>query len=214
MSYILEALKKAEAEREQGSVPGLRSQQAWSPSTAATTAEAWPAGRWLGLGLAVLTVCGFSLWLWLSSGSAEGSLGAKAPEERVAQAPSVPSMAASSARSQQPPAAPDPVTAAPTTVAPAPAKSKGVKPAAPASVASSSDSVVKWASLAASERQKLPKLQWGGAMYSPDPSARMVIINEQVMREGDALGAGLVVERIEAKSVILNLQGQRIRWDF
>ncbi|MDZ7811890.1 MAG: general secretion pathway protein GspB [Ideonella sp.] len=73
---------------------------------------------------------------------------------------------------------------------------------------------MKWADMTPVQRQALAKLTWGGAMHSTDPSARMVIINDQVVREGDALGPGLVLERIEAKAAVLNLQGQRIRKDF
>ena len=101
--------------------------------------------------------------------------------------------------------------AASITAAQIPTKPKLAKHHAPA--ASASEGILKWADLPPVERDKLPKLHWGGGMYSPDPSARMVIINEQVMREGDALGAGLVLERIEAKALVLNRKGQRIRWD-
>ena len=62
MSYILEALKKAEAEREQGRVPSLRS-QAWVPSAPEIDAKAWPASRWWWSASALACGCGASLLL-------------------------------------------------------------------------------------------------------------------------------------------------------
>jgi general secretion pathway protein B len=217
MSYILEALKKAEAEREQGSVPGLRS-QAWAPNTQETPAKTWSAGRWWVMGLLLASLVGLGLWLWRAGVTAERPAMPKGQEDRVvATVPVMPSVAAS--QGQVPPPlvsvspAPPPAPLAPAVVAPAPpVKVKVAK--APSPAASANDRVVKWADMTPAQRQTLAKLTWGGAMHSTDPSARMVIINDQVMREGDALGPDLVLERIEPKAVVLNLQGQRIRKDF
>ena len=113
------------------------------------------------------------------------------------------------------PPAPAPALRAPSAVASTPApltKPKVAKP--PSQVASGSERVIKWADMTTAQQQALSKLVWGGAMHSSDPSARMVIINDQVMREGDVLGPGLVLEQIEPKSVVLNVQGQRIRKSF
>lgn len=217
MSYILEALKKAEAEREQGKVPGLRSQE-WSPNAPAAPVEAWHAGRWWALGLLLIGLAGIGLWFWRSEAAAERPV-ANTPVERGSVAgPQMPSMAASQGLvlplpGVATPAAPAPIPVVPASVAtPLPAKPKAAKASAPA--ASASERVLKWADMTPTERQKLPKLNWGGAMHSTDPAARMVIINDQVMREGDALGPGLVLELIEPKSVVLNLEGRRIRKEF
>ena len=63
MSYILDALKRADAERGRGAVPGLHTRQLASPSGLAA-----PGARrtlWLGVA-AVLTLAGMGggLWLW------------------------------------------------------------------------------------------------------------------------------------------------------
>ena len=220
MSYILEALKKAEAEREQGRVPGLRSQE-WSPNAPAAPVKAWPAGRWWALGLLLMGLVGTGLWFWRSEVAADRSV-ASPPEQRgLLAAPMVPSLAASQglvlplpgvAAPPAPEPATAPIPAVTTALAAPPAKPKAAK--APLPAASASERILKWADMTPAERQKLPKLNWGGAMHSTDPAARMVIINDQVMREGDALGPGLVLERIEPKSVVLNLEGRRIRKEF
>jgi general secretion pathway protein B len=58
-------------------------------------------------------------------------------------------------------------------------------------------------------RSGLPALSVGGAMYSQTPANRMLIINGQVFREGDALAPGLVLEQIKLKSAVLKVKGLR-----
>jgi general secretion pathway protein B len=58
-------------------------------------------------------------------------------------------------------------------------------------------------------RAGLPVLTVGGAMYSQTPANRMLIINGQVVREGDTLAPGLVLEQIKLKSAVLKVKGLR-----
>lgn len=65
MSYILEALKRADREREQGHVPGLHSQQAsYLETPADDEPRVSPALGWV-LGGATLAGLGAAGWLWL-----------------------------------------------------------------------------------------------------------------------------------------------------
>ncbi|MEZ5647026.1 MAG: general secretion pathway protein GspB [Burkholderiaceae bacterium] len=67
MSYILDALRRADAERERGQIPGLRSQSApLNPSPVSRRGMPWwlPASLILAAGLAVA-----AWWLWPASGS-------------------------------------------------------------------------------------------------------------------------------------------------
>jgi general secretion pathway protein B len=57
-------------------------------------------------------------------------------------------------------------------------------------------------------RSTLPPLNISGAVYSPTPSARMLFINGQVLREGQAVADGVMVERIGASSSVLSVRGQ------
>lgn len=64
MSYILDALKRADAERERGAVPGLHAQPAALPlpdEPGSTTLPPWAWGLG-GLGLAVVAMLAWSLW--------------------------------------------------------------------------------------------------------------------------------------------------------
>ena len=57
-------------------------------------------------------------------------------------------------------------------------------------------------------RRELPAMTLGGSMYAEQPALRMVIINGQVVHEGDRLAPELLVQQIRPKSVVLNLRGQ------
>ena len=58
-------------------------------------------------------------------------------------------------------------------------------------------------------RRQLPALAVGGSMYSPTPKDRLVIINGQVLHEGDRIAPDLVVERIRLKAAVLAFKGYR-----
>ena len=82
---------------------------------------------------------------------------------------------------------------------------------APALVAEApSDPVRSWASLPEASRAAIPTLVWSGVVYAERAEQRLVVVNGQVAREGDALGSGLQLLQIRPKSVLLRWQGQRI----
>jgi general secretion pathway protein B len=67
------------------------------------------------------------------------------------------------------------------------------------------------AELPAEVRATLPPLTISGAVYSPTPSARMIFIGGQVLKEGDALANGVVVEQIGTAATVLSVRGQRFQ---
>ncbi|MFT3856187.1 MAG: general secretion pathway protein GspB [Aquabacterium sp.] len=58
-------------------------------------------------------------------------------------------------------------------------------------------------------RREIPLLTIGGAMYSPTPSQRMLIVNSQVFHEGDQPYQGMVLEEIRLKSAVFSYRGHR-----
>ena len=65
MSYILDALKRADAERGRGAVPGLHTRQLANPSERNPAAPGTRSALWLGLaGALALAGIGGGLWLW------------------------------------------------------------------------------------------------------------------------------------------------------
>jgi len=209
MSYILDALRRAQAERERGQVPGLD----------ARTVVATPAPRrprrtgagWLGAGL-VLVVLGAAAVLALrrEPPAAPGVPQAAAPPVlpaalAIASAPlpaAPPAMVVVSAlRPASPGPAPVDLTAAPPPAAPA---------APPTAIASSPVRAIQLAQLGAELRRELPALVLGGAIWSDSAVSRFVIVNGQVLREGDAAAPGVLLERIGPKAVFLRWRDWRI----
>jgi general secretion pathway protein B len=82
-------------------------------------------------------------------------------------------------------------------------------PPAPKPAPAAEPRVPPLSELSAEVRALLPQMSVSAAVYSPTPSARMLFVNGQVLREGDALADGLVVERIGASASVLSMRGQR-----
>ncbi|MFZ5549050.1 MAG: general secretion pathway protein GspB [Pseudomonadota bacterium] len=229
MSYILDALKRADAERERGHVPGLHAQPL--PGTSAGPAGGPP--RWAlwaggGVSLAVVAALAWRMGAdahapvpvtltpsWTAP-TAEPPVTATPPllppaplaNEPVALAPVPPPRLAPA--TPGPAAANRPQSAAAAGVAPT------VRPAAaepaPAPVAAPVNAPVPlYAQLPPSVRQQMPVLTVSGSVYSDDASARFIMLNGDVAKEGSQPLPGLVVERIEPRSAVLRFKGERFR---
>lgn len=225
MSYILDALRRAQAERERGQVPGLE---------ARTLAQAPPqpappqtSGLWLGgaLALAGLTVAALVLWrgegppapvaasgpAWApAAGPAQAVARAGGPRAAVPTPTTPPPMVVVSAPvlpparpPLQPAPGPKPVVPATPALLPLPASAQPVPP--PSSVRA-----VQLAQLSPDLRRELPAMVLGGAIWSDNAASRFVIVNGQVLREGDAVAPGVVLERIAPKAVFMRWRDWRI----
>jgi general secretion pathway protein B len=254
MSYILDALRRAESERERerGGVPGLNAQpipvQSDRPPRRRHRPWIWVAA---GLGLGLLLP--FTWHLLADDESAQSPEAIAAPERAAvvaaapvpSPAPPPPAPAPAIAPAPAPPADP-PASAAPSAlVLPAraaasgagvaasasrPAATKAAAPAAasrkpqprpegttrakPAAQNAPEARVPKLAELPDELRRSVPPLAFGGAVYSEVPAQRMVILNGQLLREGEALSADLTLETIRAKSAVLRIKGERFELVF
>lgn len=103
------------------------------------------------------------------------------------------------------------VTAAKATVRADPgAKVAVVPPVPPAQATASAPArVPNLAELPGDLRQQVPAMSIGGSVYSPQASARMIVVNGQVFQEGNALTPELVLEQIRPKSAVFTIRGQR-----
>lgn len=194
MSYVLEALRRAEAERQRGHVPGLHAQTLPAPDAVAADEGPGVGRSWLPAtvaAVAVLVVAALvaaGLWWWPGVLSAD-----RATPVAMPAAPLMP----------EPPA----LTVVPRPV-PAPVvRAPASPPAEPA--AQAPDRVLPFASLPEALRRQVPAMAFGGSTYSPEPSARMLIINGQIWREGEQPAAGLTLERIELRSAQFRFRDQR-----
>lgn len=232
MSLILDALRRAdsERERERGAVPGLHAQQVAVAPEAPAPAGARP-------------------WLWLLVAAATGLLAALAAWFVAGR--DTPRAVAAPAAVQPPPvalpAAPPPV--APVAAVPAPAasavepkpvaepapwpspdsgrKATTVEVGAPPAVrapevgamqsaggAPAEATIAPREQLPAGIRSQLPPLAVGGSIYSANPPDRSVIIDGRLLRENDRLTADLTLEQIRPKSAVLRFKGYRFEIGF
>jgi general secretion pathway protein B len=226
MSYILDALKRAESERERGVVPGLHSQSVpLRRPVAGSRAVAKPlmlAGAALGL-----TLLGVLAWRSFGpvapGGSTPGVAGSPVITSQVIAAiPAVAAVAAvPTAVSVTTAVTPNPaplakaIEAAQADKPPALAASPKPEPR-PAPVAAvvakpepAPPRIVPIGELPADIRQTLPKVVISGSTYSDNPAYRMLIINGEVFREGEKPAPDLQLEQIRAKAAVLNFKGLR-----
>jgi general secretion pathway protein B len=229
MSYVLDALKRASAERERGSVPGLHAQAL--PSVTARNAEAdrlWP---WVGFGTIVAVVGAGFVWWPRAEVAVPAPVAVVQPAAPAAAVLPVPVIApvpapASAAVAPVPALAPVAAPAAPLASARLPAappaqlvqvppkplptpevlRAGGATSAKSALVAERTPTAGE---LPADIQAALPKLVVNGSVYSDKPAERLLILNGQPVHEGDSPAPDLVLERIEAGQAIFRFRSSR-----
>jgi len=229
MSYILDALQRADAERARGTVPGLHTRQTSGPALAPTPATGkrlWPAV------VAAVALCvGATLWwLWPTAGHQLRLAGVApavvqapvpapaAPAQSVlaAPTPSVSASASAVAPAPQPTAPALPSTRQPEPVAAAakPAASTPIQPAplakaAPAPTGPSAAPLLS--ELSEDLRRQIPALTITGAVYAENPARRLLLVNNQVLAQGSQAAPEVTLEEIQAKSSVFSFRGTRFR---
>lgn len=214
MSFILDALKKAESERNRRVAPVLMDARIAPPR------RGLPAWAWV-LGVALLVNLALLAWLALRQPAAAPPAAVQAAE--VDQAASLPTPAASSpspapSAGQGPAADAAPATGAarmpgdtpPATASALPRAAPAPTAAAPAADYSDEDQLPGIHELRAAG-VPLPELQLLLHVYDPAPSHRSVLLNGQRVREGEFMANGVKVERITPQGVVLEASGRRFR---
>src|SRR5450830_898523 len=208
MSYILEALKKSQAERQLGELPSIHAPQL-PLHHAHGVADNKHLPVWLALGAASLAVLAALLWWrpWQQPAPAAVSVPVPAPASVpvpviVAPAPvSVPVM-------------PAPVKAAPVPESkPQPQPVAKVETAASAS-APAEEVIPGLRDLPEPIRQQIPSIVLGGYIYSKNPEDRLLLIDKVLRHEGEELAPGLVLEKLQPKAAIFNFKGYRYKMQY
>ncbi|MBK7263878.1 MAG: general secretion pathway protein GspB [Rubrivivax sp.] len=207
MSFILDALRRADAERQRGQTPALQQVTRGLP-TAADPARR--ARRTVLLAIAVIGLALVSALLggWLSRTPAPAARAAPAATPSSAPAASAPAVAPPApvaAPASAPPPAGTPAPAPKLVAAPIPAPAL---PPRPASAAPSKP--VTLGDLPEPLRQAVLRLVFSGGVYSPDPAQRFVMLGGLLVREGSDLGDGIRLERITPRSALLRVDGRLI----
>ncbi|XKH00721.1 general secretion pathway protein GspB [Marinobacter nauticus] len=224
MSYILEALRKSEAERRQGQAPDLGQpvQMVYKPRR-----KPLPLAFWLTLVLVLNAgVLGYVFWPEIRA----GFVAAPAQTARVPASPEVEPAPEKNAAPQVNPApvnevnspvqetssagvsgagrtqemAETPTEEQPTIIVPRPASQRELTPTQP------QGRVPHLVELPLSFQKSIPDLTFNSHIVSSNPLASSVMINNQYLRVGDRLG-DILVERINEDSVVFSQGGQLFR---
>ena len=232
MSYILEALKKSDQQRQRGATPTLPTAQV------SVAAPKQPMLVYYGLLAAVLLGTGITIgWLrpWQAEQPAPATepLAAKSPisaSHQTAPAPlhEPPELARKTAQelpapNSAPAVQPAPMVATMKPAIPAPARTEThsaspravayapapmpEKPASPAQ----EQRAMPMAKLPLLIQQEIPAMTIPLHAYSSKPRDRLVSINDRMLREGESLTPGLRLEQITPDGLIFSYKGYRFR---
>lgn len=211
MSYILDALRKSDQQRQHGATPTLLTLHA-------TAAEPGQPAYWnYGLSAAVLVGAGIVIgWLhpWQSeqpvpAGVTNAAKPSESSARQTAPAPVTPARSAPSpsdaqTRAMPPKAVPTAPTEAPTPVPEIPVR-------AGPSDAAQEQGVMTMGELPLSIRQELPSMQISLHLYSTRPGNSFVSINGQMLQEGEDPAPGIKLEQITPDGMIFTYKGYRFR---
>lgn len=220
MSYILEALKKSQAERQLGELPSIHAPQVQLHDAAASSA-ARRAPVWLALGgVSVAVAAALLLWQPWRAGAAAPvvpAVLAQAVPAPVAALPAAPAPAPVVA--SVPPAAiaapvhharpvAEPKQEMPGQTVPPPVAAPA--PAAPPTPAVE-ETVAGMRDLPEPIQRQIPAIVIGGYIYSKNPADRLLLIDKVLRHEGEELAPGLVLEKLQPKAAIFSFKGYRYR---
>jgi general secretion pathway protein B len=227
MSYILEALKKAQAERQLGSSPTIH-----APTLQSAQRET-AGGRFKApvvlalLGMAAVIGVLLTLVLRTPEPAAPAPVTATAPQPAAA-APVPPrvasALAPAPARAPEPTPLPAPVADLPPSVAqlakasaPAsPSQSQPERPPASVPVAAKpavapEEPVMNLRDLPEPIQRSIPQVAVGGYIYSKNAADRLLLIDKVLRHEGEEVAPGLVLEKLQPKEAVFNFKGYRYR---
>ncbi|WP_460824703.1 general secretion pathway protein GspB, partial [Massilia solisilvae] len=109
------------------------------------------------------------------------------------------------------PPAPEPARKAPE---PRPAATPVPTEVAKPAVVAADDGLPTLNGLPDAVRRDVPKVAFGGYMYSPNPADRLVLVDKTLRHEGEEVAPGLMLEKLLPKGAVLNFRGYRYRVPF
>lgn len=221
MSYILEALKKAEAERRGEVGHAVRAPQIASmPARRPAWRAPWP---WIAAS-GVLVAVAAALWLVPKKDSQPSVQRAEAPARPALVIP--PLEAAAPSAQEEPASAP---TKPKEQLAKKPAEKKQPKQPLkqesaqadkPSDIADAKKAsqlempVPTLRELPEQIQREIPPLSIGGYLYSGNKADRTVLINKRLLHEGDEVAPGLVLESMLPNGMVFNYRGYRYRTSY
>jgi general secretion pathway protein B len=216
MSYILEALKKAEAERRQEKVPGIHTQPLPAPSAAHRESSWQRTPVWIAAICVAAAALLAAMWFKPWQSQPVPVQVAQAPIPAAATAPPVqtalpaPAPAPTTVRSQNE----NPRVADALPQPPQHREQKAhekEKPAAVSAPAAVEARVPSLRELPEQIQREIPEFKVGGYIYADKPADRSVLINNRLLHEGDEAAPGVTLERMQKNGMILRYKEFRFR---
>lgn len=216
MSFILDALRKSDAQRRRGAAPALL-----TPQAAPVTLER---SRSFYYGLLAVALVGAGIALgslrpWHAEQPVAATQGAMPREPGPTQSAPVAAPAQQEmARGAQPPA-PKEKSSPPAQLVSTPAATKrqravhasAAADARPPGDAVPARKVAAFAELPVAIQEEIPSLSISAHAYSPTPRERLIGINDRVLREGEHAAPGLLLEQITPDGMVMSYKGYRFR---
>jgi general secretion pathway protein B len=81
----------------------------------------------------------------------------------------------------------------------------------PAPAAAPEDSLPYLSQLPEAARRDVPRVSFGGYMYSANPADRLLLVDKVLRHEGEEVAPGLVLEKLLPKGAVMNFRGMRYR---
>lgn len=204
MSYILDALQRAEAERTRTSVPGLHARPATLPLARDAARLRW---QWALAGALLSGLGALTGWYWQTLNNSKPSpvvAPTVAAQAAVTVVPGVQTTSIMPATAASMPVFPTGASSAPPSVALNHTAEKSALPAASALPPLLGE-------LPAVLRQQIPVLTINGVVYSDQPTQRLLLVNNLVLNQGSQVASELKLEEIHAKESVFNFRGTRFR---
>jgi general secretion pathway protein B len=60
-------------------------------------------------------------------------------------------------------------------------------------------------------QRDVPRVSFGGYMYSANPADRLLLVDKALRHEGEEVAPGLVLEKLLPKAAVMNFRGVRYR---
>lgn len=230
MSYILDALQRADAERARGGVPTLHARPIANPLITRGLNTRQRAGLTIAVTLA-LVAAALAWWLWQPAPQQPAvvvaSPHAAQPAPAMTPLVALPSPSPVNVPTRvvtavvvTPPQSTPTVTAKPATsvsatepapTAPAKAKAVAVAPAVAETPAPTPTLAPLLSELPEATRRQIPAMAISGAVYSDNPAQRLLLVNGQVLNQGSQVAPDLTVVEIHSNNSEFSFRGTRFR---
>ena len=241
MSYILDALKRADAERERGAVPGLHDHQL---ARSRDAGQAQPRGSWrLAITvLLALLVPAVGFWVWrdpagmapprlirpsppappvpssVAPAAASDAAGASLPLQAMplpsrppVRAVAIPAATAPSSAAKAAGAAVASAKPAARTAAPAPHETPPPPQVPAVTRASGPGETLQYSDLPETLRKQIPALNISGVVYAESTHEWILLVNDRLVTRGGFAAADVRLEEVSASSAIFSFRGRRFR---